>query len=152
MKYSCNGCLYAPYASKDEQRCETCQDCTPNGVVYMTHWAPAPSFAASGTPVKRMLPTRYEQFRDDALKLMHCFDATVIDLFGLIPETVQEKALHLMAEYLGECAECPTAALGYELWPECNGEAEECGDNRTVGECWLRYFVEKAQEEGGEQQ
>lgn len=58
-----------------------------------------------------------------------------------------KKALELMSEYLGEAVECPSASIGDTLWPECNGEAEACGDNRTVGECWLRYFTEKAQEQ-----
>lgn len=53
-------------------------------------------------------------------------------------------ALDQMAEYLGECAECPAAATGRPLGPECNGEAETCGDNRTVGGCWKQYFLEKA--------
>lgn len=39
MKYSCYGCAYEPYASKDEHRCKTCQDCTPLGTVCMTKWA-----------------------------------------------------------------------------------------------------------------
>lgn len=63
-----------------------------------------------------------------------------------------KKTLKLMSEYLGEAAECPASAIGIELWPECNGEAEACGDNQTVGECWLRYFTQKVQgqEKGNE--
>lgn len=56
-----------------------------------------------------------------------------------------EKVLDLMAERLGENDDCPAAATGCCLWPECNGEAEACGDNRTVGGCWKKYFLEKVQ-------
>lgn len=58
-----------------------------------------------------------------------------------------KKALKEMSDYLGENDDCPAASIGDEIWPECNGEAEACGDNRTVGECWLRYFTEKVQAE-----
>ena len=38
MKYSCYECAYEPYASKDDHRCKTCQDCTALGTVYMKNW------------------------------------------------------------------------------------------------------------------
>lgn len=54
-----------------------------------------------------------------------------------------KKALEQMSEYMGENDDCPAAAFGAEIWPECNGETGACGDNRTVAECWKKYFTQK---------
>lgn len=119
-----------------------------------------------------LLPCNLEQLNDrinnlgvsiasmgdqDTIRVHKAFLITVLgymeELFGLrrendapAPSPADEGAtLDLMAEYLGENDDCPAAALGIGPWPECNGEAERCGDDRMVGGCWKKYFLEKVQ-------
>lgn len=66
MKYSCNGCAFAPYASKDEHRCKTCQDCTTLGTVHMKNWT---AHEAAQNFNGMLLPCNLEQLNDRILNL-----------------------------------------------------------------------------------
>ncbi len=56
------------------------------------------------------------------------------------------KAFALACRVLEDCASCPADNAGLDLWPECNGEAEWCGD-RGMWACWQKYFLERVESE-----
>lgn len=57
------------------------------------------------------------------------------------------RAMEIMAECITFHADCPAASVGSGIWPECEGESESCGDEKTVAECWMKYCIERARKE-----
>lgn len=56
------------------------------------------------------------------------------------------KAFALACRILDDSIDlCPENCFDTD-WPECQGEAEQCGD-RNIWECWQKYLLERAEAE-----
>jgi hypothetical protein len=57
-----------------------------------------------------------------------------------------QKAFALACRILDDRVRlCPTELFDVE-WPECDGEAEQCGDG-SIWECWQKYIMERVKAE-----
>ena len=57
-----------------------------------------------------------------------------------------KKLLDMACQRLYSEIGCPAKGQDGPSWPECDGEAERCGDARETFECWEKFFAEKLQE------
>ena len=90
-------------------------------------------------------------------RLQKCRDGGKIDcLLEKYNQAVEErdrnkKLLDVACQRLYSEIGCPSEGPNVPEWPECDGEAERCGDDREVFECWEKFFAEKLREDHDEQ-
>lgn len=85
-------------------------------------------------------------------KLQKCRDGCKIDcLLEKYNQVVEErdrykKLLDAACRKIYDEMGCPAETPDNPSWLECDGEAEECGDDREPWECWERLFSQRLQE------